>query len=211
VERGWVTHVQFQPGRNDVILFNHEWPADCGIRRIWLWDGQRIRRLREEGQEEGDPSRSHDDWVCHEVWSRDGHCVVYHGTYAAGAGPLAGRSFVGRVSPAGGDALEISFAPEFRRYGHFTLGSTASRLVSDGYAEYDDAPAGSARGGAWISLLDVDWDRRALRWTPLCRHCSSWASQDAHPHPIFSHAGNEVLFTSDVEGRRAIFSVPVAD
>jgi oligogalacturonide lyase len=197
VERGWVTHVQFRPGDSEQILYNHEWPADCGVRRVWLWDGERSRRLREEGAA---------DWVCHEVWSRDGAWVVYHGTYG---GQGAGRSFVGRVRPDGSERAELPFDPRFRRYGHFTLGPDVSQLVSDGYAEFDSADAdGSAPGGgAWISLLRADWERGALEWTPVCRHRSSWRSQDAHPHPIFSQRGDEVLFTGDGDGRRAVYAV----
>jgi Tol biopolymer transport system component len=212
VPRGWVTHVQFQPGRNDVVLFNHEWPADCGIRRIWLWDGAtgELRRMRPEGLNADSTPRGKEDWVCHEVWTRDGGAVVYHGTYAAGGIPRAGRSFVGRMSSAGADHIELPFAPGFSRYGHFTLAPDGATLVSDGYAEYpelDEPDGNQARQGRWISLLHADWEQGTHRWTPLCRHGSSWGSQDAHPHPIFSHAGTEILFTSDCGGKRAIYRV----
>lgn len=216
VERGWVTHVQFQPGCRDRILFNHEWPADCGIRRAWLWDGPtgQVRRLRDEGTSPDGRSRRREDWVCHEVWSRDGRTIVYHGTYGAQGGET---SFVGRVSPGGEARCEVAFAPGLRRYGHFTLGDDDRTLVSDGYAEYGPTAAPGddpetrrlSRYGEWISLLRVDWMRGTHEWTPLCRHGSSWTSQDAHPHPIFSHAGSEVLFTSDCDGTRAIYSVPI--
>lgn len=208
VERGWVTHVQFQPGRDDAILFNHEWPADCGIRRVWLWDGSRLRRVRDEGENADGQSRRREDWVCHEVWNRDGSAIFYHGTYAGPDGARTGRSFVGRVAPDGTGRVEVAFAPEFTRYGHFTLGNHDGRLVSDGYFQRDDgAPSSTARGGEWISLLDVDWQRGAHRWTPLCRHGSSWSSQDAHPHPVFDHAGQAALFTSDKGGKRAVYEV----
>lgn len=216
IARGWVTHVQFQPGCNERILFNHEWPADCGIRRAWLWDGpaRRLVRLRDEGANPDGRPRRREDWVCHEVWSRDGRTIVYHGTYDGSRGD---PSFVGRVGPGGEGRGEIAFAAGLRRYGHFTLGGDDRTLVSDGYAEYgppavagDDPEARRlGRYGEWISLLRVDWARGTHEWTPLCRHGSSWTSQDAHPHPIFNHAGTEVLFTSDREGVRAIYSVAV--
>lgn len=214
--RGWVTHVQFQPDDRARILFNHEWSADGGIRRVWLWDGHTgtIRRLREEGSNPAGPPRRREDWVCHEIWTRDGRAVIYHGTYG---GLRQSPSFVARRTLDEVAPIEVPFAPELRRYGHFTLGPTDNLLVSDGYAEYDADDAAVekktphlARFGAWISLLRVDWARGTHTWTPLCRHGSSWTSQDAHPHPIFSHAGGEVLFTSDYEGRRAIYALPVA-
>jgi hypothetical protein len=218
VPRGWVTHVQFQPGRNDVVLFNHEWPSECGIRRVWLWDGQGLRQLRDEGSNPDGPDgqpRSRADWVCHEVWSDDGEWVVYHGTYVTAGGSGAGRSFLGRVRPDGSGRAEIAFDPRFRRYGHFTLGPGQARLVSDGYYEPESSAAaaggdpsqGGERGGAWISALDVDWAGGQIAWQPLCRHASSWSSQDAHPHPVFSHAGDQVLFTSDQGGLRAVWTV----
>lgn len=36
VPQTWITHVQFSPIDNQLILYNNEWPSDCGIRRIWL-------------------------------------------------------------------------------------------------------------------------------------------------------------------------------
>jgi hypothetical protein len=77
--------------------------------------------------------------------------------------------------------------------------------VTDGYYEQADDPAGH---GAWISLLKPDWTAGTIDWRPLYRHGSSWKSQDEHPHPIFDHAGGSVLFTSDVDGTRAIYRVP---
>jgi len=56
VPRAWVTHVQFSPRDNHLILYNHEWCSESGTRRMWLWDGRRHLRLRSEGQ-----GRSRDD------------------------------------------------------------------------------------------------------------------------------------------------------
>lgn len=218
VDRAWITHVQFRPGRADTILFNHEWPSDCGVRRMWLWDGDQCRRLRDESASAADQPRHRDDWVCHEVWSRDGTSAIYHGTYASGTGPFADRSFIGRLDPDSGRRTEIAFPAHFRRYGHFNVGPTDAEIVTDGYAEYAPdgeplaAPPDTPRrrgGGDWISRLDVDWDTRSIDWTALCRHDTSWAYQDAHPHPIVDHSGTEVLFTSDQEGNRSVYSVPL--
>ena len=48
----WITHVQFNPVDNEIIMFNHEWPAfDCGIRRINVYDHRQdlIYSIRSEG------------------------------------------------------------------------------------------------------------------------------------------------------------------
>jgi hypothetical protein len=212
VERAWITHVQFSPRDAKLILYNHEWPSDCGVRRTWLWDGESHRPLRDENAAAG---RSRGDWVCHEMWSRDGRSIIYHGRYA-GTDPVTcgaklifgagnGPAFIGRCSADGSDLIEIALPTDYTRYGHFTVGND-EQLVTDGYFERPDDPAGN---GAWISLLTPDWKNRSIDWRPVCRHGSSWKSQDEHPHPIFDHAGRGVLFTSDVTGRRTIYRVAV--
>jgi hypothetical protein len=211
VERAWITHVQFSPADPTKILYNHEWPADCGVRRMWLWDGTTHRRLRNEDNE-----KSRGDWVCHEMWSRDGSFIIYHGRYA-GTAPVTsggqlvfgggnGASFIGRCNADGSDPVEIALPPHYTRYGHFTVGN-GDWLVTDGLYETPDDPPSH---GAWISVLKPDWTKRTIDWRPVCRHGSSWKSQDEHPHPIFDHAGRHVYFTSDRTGRRAVYRVDVS-
>jgi oligogalacturonide lyase len=195
VPKAWITHVQFSPTDSNLILYNHEWCADPGVRRMWLWDGHRHLRLRPES---GQCRR--DDWTCHEMWERDGSAIIYHGKYASG------QTYIGRVNPDGSGLVEVSLPKHWDRYGHFTVGGPGW-LVTDGcYVAESDI---SKSGGKWISVLKVDWNARTYQWQPLCRHDSSWQSQDAHPHPIFNHAADHVLFTSDQSGKRAIYSVPV--
>ncbi len=193
VPRAWITHVQFHPTNPDWILYNHEWPSDCGIRRVWLWDGHQHRRMRTEGE-----GRSRDDWACHEVWEKDGQRIVYHGGYHNGP------YFMGRVNVDGSERVEIALPEAYRQYGHFTL-SPDGRLVSDGY--YRDETSGDGWGGEWISVQKVDWQAQQMAWRPLCKHGSNWDSQDSHPHPIFNHVGDAILFTSNKEGHRAVYEV----
>jgi oligogalacturonide lyase len=199
VPRAWITHVQFSPVNPDWILYNHEWPSDCGTRRIWLWDGRSHRPLRAEGGR-----RARGDWVCHEMWQAGGDAIIYHGKYADGV------AFIGRVNPTGGDASEIALPPEFHRYGHFTAGTRhAHWLVSDGYWHPAGEPEDGKWGGEWITRLAVDWARGAIAWTPLCRHHSAWDCQDSHPHPVFGPGDDAVYFTSNVGGGRSVCRVAV--
>lgn len=191
VPRGWVTHVQFSPVKDRLILYNHEYADEAGVERIWLWDGTRHVRLRTEGG-----GRSRNDWTCHEMWERDGQAVIYHGTYTNGV------SYIGRVRVDGSERVEIPFPTRWTRYGHFTVGDPGE-LVTDGYYLAPDNPPNWA--GAWISLLKVDWDHAHIQWFPLLRHGTSWTSQDAHPHPVFSHAAAAVWFTSDSTGQREVY------
>lgn len=200
VKGAWITHVQFSPIDASIILYNHEWPSDCGIRRMWLWDGRRHIRLRREGE-----GRSKADWTCHEMWQADGRYVIYHGKYPDG------RAYLGRVDPQGEGAIEIRLPAEYHRYGHFTAGNRHNNwLVSDGYYHPSGTPENDNWGGEWISRVDVDWERRALQWTALCPHESYWDCQDSHPHPIFDHADGAVYFTSNKSGKRAVYRVEVA-
>ena len=194
VPDAWITHVQFSPLDANLVLYNHEWPAtNLGTRRIWLWDGKEHRKLRTEGDQ---------DWTCHEMWDRDGLTILYHGTYAGGA------AYVGRVRPDGTGRVEIALPEGWNRYGHFTEGGPGL-LVSDGYYQQPDDGKPPGWGGSWISVLQVDWDAHRIDWQPLCKSGSSWDSQDAHPHPIFNHAADAVYFTSDREGKRAVYKVGI--
>ena len=197
VEKGWVTHVQFAPHDSNVILYNHEYVvAECGVRRMWLFDGKKHTRLRTLGE-----GRQLADWVCHEMWERDGSAIIYHGKHHEGC------SFIGRVRPDGTGLVEIPLPAHYKRYGHFTVGSPGV-LISDGY--YEEPGDKPTRGGDWISRLDVNWAQGEARWSPLCRNSSSWDSQDSHPHPIIDHGMTHAYFTSDKEGKRAIYRIKIS-
>ena len=204
VERCWITHVQFNPVNPEQILYNHEWSSfDCGIRRIWLYDHRTdtVRQVRTEGEMPGAWDRSRNDWVCHEMWSDDGNFVIYHGAYCDGP------AFVGRVDMRDGRFWEIPLPEDYNAYGHFTMDHDGN-LVCDGYFKFpgeikavrenstDNGPDPHKKDGAYISVQRADWERGTLKWRPLCRHESDWLGQDAHPHPIYNHAGTKVYFTS---------------
>jgi hypothetical protein len=203
VHSAWVTHAQFSPVDDRIILYNHEWTAfDQGIRRIWIFDGKRHIRMRTEGE-----GRSREDGVVHETWERETGNLIYHGTYANDV------KFIGRITfrdphdPSDYVITEIPLPAACRKYGHFSV-SNGSLLVSDGnYALPGEA---ESWGGEWITLFKPDWEKRTVEFKPLCRHRSSWKCQEVHPHPVFNHASDAVIFTSDFEGRRAIYKVDAA-
>ena len=208
VPRCWITHVQFNPADPEIIMYNHEWPSfDCGIRRIWIYDHRRdeIRRVRTEGTDTlGDPAgypRKRGDWVCHEMWSDDGKIVIYHGGYENGP------AMVGRYELASGRYWEIALPEEYNAYGHFTMDHDMN-LVCDGYFRFpedikivrenstDNGPDPHKKDGEYISRVIPDWNAGKLLWIPQCRHRSDWLGQDAHPHGIYSHAGDRIFFNS---------------
>ncbi|HPF87092.1 MAG TPA: hypothetical protein PK537_03425 [Candidatus Limiplasma sp.] len=210
VPRCWITHVQFHPLDSGMILYNNEWPSfACGIRRINLFDGKTHRQLRTAGQ-----GRSADDWVCHEMWSADGKVVIYHGAYANGP------AFVGRVNVEQMTYREIPLPKEYDAYGHFTISHTGE-LVCDGYYKQpgdhppqrdnstDHGADPHQKNAEYISLVHPDWEKHALRWTPLCKHGTDWLGQDTHPHAIFNHGGDTIYFSSRRGKYVGVYSVSV--
>jgi len=195
VPSAWITHVQFHPTDNSLILYNHEWPSDCGIRRMWLFDGAAHRPVRTAGD-----GRLPGDWTCHEMWESDGKGVVYHGAYENGP------AYLGRFDLASGSLTEIGLPVDWRQYGHFTI-APSGLLVSDGYYRTDE---GATDGPSqWISIQHVDWREGRIEWTPICRHGSTWDSQDSHPHPIFSADSRSIYYTSNAAGKRDVYRVDV--
>lgn len=195
VPRCWITHVQFHPTDPNLILYNHEWPSQCGTRRMWLWDGARHHCLRPAVD-----GRHAEDWACHEVWNASGNAVIYHGGYHDGP------ALIGRWERATGAIREIALPPEWKRYGHFQTSPVDDHiLVSDGYYQ---TPADATGSGRWLSLQTVDWENGTIEWTPLCQHHSTWQMQDDHPHPIFDATGAWIYFTGGTPaGNRAVFRV----
>lgn len=149
----------------------------------------------------GEWNRSRNDWVCHEMWSDDGKYVIYHGAYDEGP------AFVGKVDMQDRTYREIPLPEDYNAYGHFTMDHQGN-LACDGYFKFpqeikqvrenstDNGPDPHKKDGAYISALRADWERGSLEWFPLCRHGSDWLGQDAHPHPIYSHGGGRIYFSS---------------
>ncbi|MCX5679725.1 MAG: hypothetical protein NTZ95_03600 [Candidatus Omnitrophica bacterium] len=216
VPKCWITHVQFCPTNRDLILYNNEWPSDCGVRRIWLWDGVEHRKLRTLSE-----NRDRQDWVSHEMWEKNGEHIIYHGRY------VRGDHFIGRMTKDGTDITEIMFPKNYTKYGHFTVGKSGY-FLTDGYYEQADirnikellkkilrltasASRTSSNKGEWVSILMVDWSKKTIKWFPLVKHNSDWLSEDYHPHPIFNHRHSAVFFTARQNNKRTIFKILLPD
>lgn len=213
--RCWITHVQFNPVNPEQIMFNHEWPeSDCGIRRIWLYDyaNDTLRRVRTEGEMPGKYNRSREDWVCHEMWSDDGRYIIYHGGYAHGP------AFVGRVDTQDFSYVESALPDDYNAYGHFLMAHNGD-LVCDGYFKFpedikpvrenstDNGPDPHKKDAEYISQVIPDWEKGTLKWIPLCKHETDWLGQDSHPHPIYSHRGDRIFFSSRSGKKVQVYSV----
>ena len=78
---------------------------------------------------------------------------------------------------------------------------TCSSLSSDDRRMYvisnrDGHPNVYVRDLARPACAIPFWEEGRLEWIPLCKHRSDWLGQDAHPHPIYNHAGNAIFFNS---------------
>ena len=217
----WITHVQFNPVDSEIIMFNHEWPcADCGIRRIWLYNHatDEIIRVRHEGTDTlGNPrghARKAADWVCHEMWSDDGEVIIYHGGYADGP------AMVGKYELKSGRYWEIALPDDFNAYGHFTMDHQQD-LCCDGYFKFpddikvvrenstDNGPDPHKKDGEYISRVIPNWEEGRLEWIPLCKHHSDWLGQDAHPHPVYNHSGTRIYFNSRSDRHVMVYATDV--
>jgi oligogalacturonide lyase len=199
IPQSWITHTTYspRPDEPDLMHYEYEWPADCGIRMLWTFDGKSHQPLRTEGD-----GRSRDDWVCHPIWERDGSAVLYHGYYKNG------DLLLGRIMRDGTTTeVPMPMPSAAKRYGHFEAGP-AGWMISDGYYQADGDSV-EQRRGQWLSLVNIDWDSKQAQWTPLFRHGASWQNQDCHPHPIFNARGDRVYYTSDVDGKLAVYRVAV--
>ena len=74
----------------------------------------------------------------------------------------------------------------------------------------DNGPDPHRKDGAYICKVVPDWPDGRLNWIPLCRHDSDWLGQDAHPHPIYSHAGDRIFFNSRMQNKINIYCVCAA-
>jgi len=136
------------------------------------------------------------------MWERDGSAIIYHGGWAGG------QSYIGRVKPDGSGLVEIGLPKAWNRYGHFTVGRPGW-LVTDGCYVTPGDPAKS--GGAWISVLQVDWAASLM----FGSRCASTAQAGARKTLIRTRSSImprvELLFTSDKTGQRAVYCVAVPE
>lgn len=188
----WLAWPQFRPGGLD-ILYAHEGPWGEVADRLRLigFDGKQARALRpRKGKEE----------VGQEQWAADGSRIFFvHFPDKTGR-----HATVRSVDPAGGAENTISFCSAF---GWMQVNADASAFVG----------ASRRLSGPNIYVLFTKLEREIT----LCEHSSSrkpyplpGGGSDpyaAHPVPVLSHNSQWVYFTSDREGKPAIYRMKLED
>lgn len=191
-EHNWISHVIIHPTRPDLILFCHEGGRHV-TQRMWIVDAS-VQR----GRQAQPLFRQHlNESCCHEYFTRDGD-VGFQGIGESEGEALHYNCF---VRPDGSWLRQ--FLLPGPRPGHIQSNSDNTLVVGDcGYLSPDD-PAGRA----YMSIIRHVNGRGEV--TRLCRHDTSWTTQQSHPHPIFSPDDRWVLFTSDRGGSCNVYMADV--
>lgn len=178
----WVTHVQFQPGRKDRLIFCSEAMSQLvgdPYVRIWRLDEHdTIRKLFDQ---------PHDINVVHENFSQDGSLIIYHGNENADVS----KKYIETRTWEGEFVWRVDF--DEIRVLHCTL------LNDDRSFVMDD------RDG-WINQVRLS-EAGPPHVEKLCRHDSSLCCQDVHPHPIHTPSDQGILFTSDKSGAGNVYEI----
>jgi len=191
-ERNWISHVCIHPTRPDVILFCHEGGSHVA-QRMWTVDAS-VRRGR---QAQPLFRQEFNESCCHEYFTRTGEV----GFQVIGESEGEALHYNCFVRPDGSWLRQ--FLLPGPRPGHIQSNSDNTLVVGDcGYLTPDDP-----EGRAYMSLIRHVNGRGQV--TRLCRHDSSWTTQQSHPHPIFSPDDRWALFTSDAGGPCNVYMADV--
>lgn len=191
-EHNWISHVCIHPTRPDIILFCHEGGSHV-TQRMWIVDasiprGRQARPLFVQRPQ---------DACVHEYFTQQGE-VGFQLTQQVEGQTLHFNAF---VLPDGSWLRE--FLLPGPRPGHIQSNSDNTLVVGDcGYLSPDDP-----EGRAFMSVIrHVNGCGEITR---LCRHGTSWHTQQSHPHPIFSPDDRWALFTSDAGGACNVYMADV--
>ncbi|WP_417314185.1 oligogalacturonate lyase family protein [Enterobacter sp.] len=182
---------------NDWKIFHdffHKGPHDLVDARMWLVneDGSNVRKVKEHA-----PGES----CTHEFWVPNGSALVYV-SYLKGQ---QGRT-ISRYNPDTGVNEEVMKMPACS---HLMSNFDGTMLVGDGSGTPVDV---KDTGGYTIDndpyLYAFDVAKKA--YFRIARHDTSWATvansrQVTHPHPSFTPDDTAVLFSSDKDGKPALY------
>lgn len=192
-EQNWISHVNISPVDPDLVLFCHEGPWDR-VHRMWVvrastgecWplvDRQKV--LEKDG---------------HEFFTASGRVVTQYAKRATVDAEWEQYNLIIRPDGTG----EERYLFPSKRPGHVqTAHHDETLLVGDGaYPEGEE----EQYGRSFMSLMRHTDDYRVV-FKPLCKHDTSWTTQQSHPHPFFAPDDQSLFFNSDRGGRANIYQV----
>lgn len=173
----WIAHVNVNPRNEDQITFCHEGPWDRVDNRLFGMDvaEHRIWKILPKNTKEV---------IGHEYWYEDGIHVGYHGSI---------RDSEDRImSNITFDCTEnVSTIFNFNT-GHI-FSFDEKLIVGDGDSE-----------GRYIRLWRLE-DGVYQQPRALCSHFSTFKTQNDHAHPRFTPDRQQVIFSSDRDGKTNIY------
>jgi oligogalacturonide lyase len=180
-EDRWLGHPQFRPGDNNTVIYCHEGPWER-VERIWAVaaDGSAPPRCLR-------PQKIGEELIGHEYFTRDGAALVY--AWCPGGG-LSGKVLAHSVRMLDLATGKERVVFEGRQVNHFGSNADNSLIVAD-----TNDPADQN-----LYLIDTSTGNAELLCTCRSSQKTYRSTQDAHPHPCFSHDGKLVFFNSDQDG-----------
>jgi oligogalacturonide lyase len=196
----WLGHPIYRPYHDDTVAFCHEGPHDLVDARMWLIneDGTNVRKVKEHAEGES---------CTHEFWVPDGSALIY-------VSYLKNHSErqIWRYDPESNRNDVVMTMPACS---HLMSNETGTLLVGDGAGtpvDVQDASGYTIENDPWLYVFNVD----KKQYVRVAAHNSSWQVLDGdrqvtHPHPSFTPDDKKILFSSDFEGKPAIYLAALPD
>lgn len=199
-ENQWLGHPIYRPYDDNSVAFCHEGPLDRVDTRMWLMneDGSNIRKVKQPA-----PGESY----THEFWVPDGSAMMYV-TYVKDS-PIR---YLCRVNPDSGlDEKLVEMPP----CSHVMSNYDGQLAVGDGSGKPIDIADNEGYGDITDPFLYL-FDLKKRQTHKIAKHGSSWLVLDGdrqvtHPHPSFTPDEKSVLFSSDKDGKPALYLASIPD
>ncbi|WKV50884.1 oligogalacturonate lyase [Dickeya fangzhongdai] len=199
-ENQWLGHPIYRPGDDNTVAFCHEGPHDLVDARMWFIneDGTNMRKVKEHA-----PGES----CTHEFWVPNGSALAYV-SYLKGST----NRFICSVDPV---TLENRQLTEMPPCSHLMSNYDGALMVGDGC----NAPVDVKDDGGYKIENDpflYVFNMKTGKHFQVAQHNTSWEvlegdRQVTHPHPSFTPDDKHILFTSDVDGKPALYLAKVPD
>lgn len=199
-ENRWLGHPLYRPFDDNTVAFCHEGPHDLVDARMWLInaDGSQLRKVKTHAAGES---------CTHEFWVPDGSALVYV-SYMKGST----ERFICRADPLTLENQRITVMPACS---HLMSNYDGSLMVGDGAnapVDVQDDGGYDIANDPFLYLFDIKNGTQR----PIARHDTSWGVLDGdrqvtHPHPSFTPDDRQVLFTSDMHGKPALYLASLSD
>ncbi|WP_226571301.1 oligogalacturonate lyase family protein [Mangrovibacter yixingensis] len=190
----WLGHPIYRPFDDNTVAFCHEGPLDQVETRMWLMneDGTNIRKAKQPAAGES---------YTHEFWVPDGSSLMYV-TYLKDS-PVR---YLCRVDGETGQDEKLLAMPPCS---HVMSNDDGTLAVGDGSGKPIDMADAEGYGDTTDPYLWL-FDLRKKQYHKVARHSSSWEVLDGdrqvtHPHPSFTPDEKHVLFSSDKDGKPALY------